>query len=376
MPEEPEQAKPECTVSTQTDEACRLNLSASFQEVSAQVKHLQSSCEVLKSKCARLEGDNSCHVRERKVIEERLKETMLDEDSFRDNDVKVLFYTGLTNWNILFIVFSFVQSHIAAAGHTSLSPFQQLLLTLMRLRLSLSVQDLGYRFAIHKSTVSRIFSSVLDVLFVRLKYLIIWPSQDVLIKTLPMDFRKHCPKCVVIIDCFEIFIDRPTDLLARAQTYSSYKHHNTVKYLIGITPQGSVSFISEGWGGRVSDKHLTQNSGLLDHLLPGNTVLADRGFDIKESVGLYCATLVMPAFTKGKKQLSGIEVEQTRNIANVRIHVERVIGNLRQKYSFLSSTQPIDHLICKPGESSTTLDKIVTVCCSLTNLCNSVVPLD
>ena len=52
-------------------------------------------------------------------------------------------------------------------------------------------------------------------------------------------FRKHCPRCVVIIDCFEIFLDLPTSLLARAQTYSQYKHHNTVKYLIGVTPQGT-----------------------------------------------------------------------------------------------------------------------------------------
>ena len=63
-----------------------------------------------------------------------------------------------------------------------------------------------------------------------------------------MDFRKDCPKCVVIIDCFEIFIDRPSDLLARAQTYSSCKHHNTVKYLIGITPQGSVIALSQMGG--------------------------------------------------------------------------------------------------------------------------------
>ena len=69
-----------------------------------------------------------------------------------------------------------------------------------------------------------------------------WPKREILQQSLPMDFGKYCPKCVVIIDCLEVFIDRPTDLLARAQTYSFYKHHNTAKYLIDITPQGSVGF--------------------------------------------------------------------------------------------------------------------------------------
>ena len=73
--------------------------------------------------------------------------------------------------------------------------------------------------------------------------------------------------------------------------------------------------------------------------------MADRGFDISDSVGAYCSTLKMPAFTRGKSQLSGIEVEQTRKIANVRIHVERVIGNIRKKCSLLGDTQPIDFLI-------------------------------
>ncbi len=72
---------------------------------------------------------------------------------------------------------------------------------------------------------------------------------------MPMDFRQYCPSSVVIIDCFDIFIEKATNLLARAQTYSAYKHHNTVKYLIGITPQGSVSYISEmaGVGGPVTN---------------------------------------------------------------------------------------------------------------------------
>lgn len=125
-----------------------------------------------------------------------------------------------------------------------------------------------YHFNIHPSTVSRIFVDVIEMLYVRLKFLIVWPEREILRKTLPMDFRKHCPKCVAIIDCFELFIDRPSDLMARAQTYSSYKHHNTVKFLIAVTPQGSVSYISDGWGGRVSDKHITENSDLLQNLLP------------------------------------------------------------------------------------------------------------
>ena len=190
-----------------------------------------------------------------------------------------------------------------------------------------------------------------------------------------MDFRKHCPKCVAIIDCFEIFLHRALNPLARAQTYSSYKHHNTIKYLNAVTPPVYSKLCFQWLGGRVSDKHLTENSGLLDKLLPGDVILADRGFDIQESVGLYCATIKMPAFTKGKKQLSGIEVEQTRQIANVRIHVERVIGNIRKKYALLSSTQPIDFVNSKENEP-TTIDKIVTVSCALINICDSVLPYD
>ena len=84
----------------------------------------------------------------------------------------------------------------------------------------------------------------------------------------------------VIIDCFEMFIEKPSNFLSRAQTYSNYKSHNTIKVLIGISPQGTVTFVSQAWGGRKSDKFLTENCGLLNKLKPGYLVMAYRGFTI------------------------------------------------------------------------------------------------
>jgi len=68
----------------------------------------------------------------------------------------------------------------------------------------------------------------------------------------------------------------------------------------------------------------------LNKLLPGDIVLADRGFDIADSIASMRAELHIPAFTRGKSQLSAMEVEEIRRIANVRVSVEHVIGLLRQ----------------------------------------------
>ena len=64
-------------------------------------------------------------------------------------------------------------------------------------------------------------------------------------------------------------------------------------------------------GGRTSDKFLTENCGFLDKLLPGDMVMADRGFTINESVGLKQAKLFIQAFTKGKSQVDSVDVEKT-----------------------------------------------------------------
>ena len=195
---------------------------------------------------------------------------------------------------------------------------------------------------------------------------------------MPFCFRVHYGlKITAIIDCFELFIEKPSNLMAKACTWSQYKHYNTVKYLIAVTPQGVVSFISKGWGGRASNQYITEHSGFLRHVLSGDIILADRGFLIEESLGACGASLSIPAFTKGKDQLTASEIEKTRNIANVRIHVERVIGSVRQRFTILSATGvlPKDYFQQKQ-DGVLLLDAIVRVCCALNNMCIGIVPFD
>ena len=89
----------------------------------------------------------------------------------------------------------------------------------MVLRLNLGDQDLAYRFGMHQSTISRRFKIWIEVMFVQLKPMIKWPDHAVVTRTLPMVFISHFKKCICIIDCFEVFCNRPTGLKARAQTY-------------------------------------------------------------------------------------------------------------------------------------------------------------
>ena len=188
-----------------------------------------------------------------------------------------------------------------------------------------------------------------------------------IITHIPNCFKPHYSKAVCIIDCTEVFIERPTSLTARAQTYSNYKSHNTVKFLVAITPTGTVSFISKCWGGHVSDRHLTVYSGFLKHLKYGDLVLADRGFDISDDLAMVGASLAIPPFTKGKPQLSQREVEFSRQLSNIQIHVERAIGRMKN-YKILKTISPI-MLIKRDHETElATIDKTVFICAALCNL--------
>ena len=183
--------------------------------------------------------------------------------------------------------------------------------------------------------------------------------KEEIVRTMPKVIKQTYRQCRTIIDCCEIFIGRPNHLTARAITWSNYKHHNTVKVLVAISPTGAVSFISKAYGERTSDKVITQRSGFLDLIEHGDLILADRGFLITEELAAKGAQLAIPAFTKGKLQLSAKEVEQTRKLARIRIHVERAIERMKN-FRVISTTMNINLV---PH-----VDSILTICGAISNL--------
>jgi len=75
-------------------------------------------------------------------------------------------------------------------------------------------------------------------------------------------------------------MEKASNLDSRGETYSNHKSHNTCKYLVAIAPCGLIMFVSSAYGGRESDKFITQDCDILDKLLPNDKVMADRDFTI------------------------------------------------------------------------------------------------
>ena len=122
--------------------------------------------------------------------------------------------------------------------------------------------------------------------------------------------------------------------------YSSYKSHGTFKVLVGCSPTGAVTFVSDAFEGSISDVQIVKKSGFLDRLEPEDLVLADRGFTIKEILTDKGVDLNIPPFLKGRKTLTANEEAQTRQIARVRIHVGRCTERIK-KFRLLKKVIPL-----------------------------------
>ncbi|CAG2187138.1 unnamed protein product [Mytilus edulis] len=120
-----------------------------------------------------------------------------------------------------------------------------------------------------ESTISRVFTTWISLMAQCLGPLIKWPSKEKIKKHMPLSFRRKYPNTRVIIDATEFYVQRPRNPTAQSKTWSNYKSKNTFKTLVGITPNGAFSFISDLWTGNISDRSITERSGFIDLIEKG-----------------------------------------------------------------------------------------------------------
>ena len=300
-------------------------------------------------------------------------------ERFSSDNKLINFYTGFKDSDTLYAVFRSLEPHagnmvrwgqvqrnkgcaenirVNVYRDESLQLIDQFFMFLTRIRQGLREEDLAVRFNVSQSTVSRIILTWTNFLYFMLGSLPIWPDKETTEENMPESFQKTYPNTRVILDCTEIKVQAPSSKVLNSEFYSNYKSVTTFKGLIGISPWGSVSFVSQLYTGSISDKAITLVSGILDLIEAGDEVMADKGFLINDLLARVQASLVIPPFLGQKGQFTSDEVELTHLIARLRIHVERAIRRIKEYHIW-------DTVI--PLSLAGSVNQLWTVCAILTN---------
>ena len=118
------------------------------------------------------------------------------------------------------------------------------------------MEDLADCVYASPSTVSRTFTTWINLMYFKFQELPMWMSRRKVDKHMPPSFRQWYPTTRVIIDATEFFIEKSSSLARQSATWSSYKNHNTFKSLLGISPDGTFTFVSHLYEGSISDVRL------------------------------------------------------------------------------------------------------------------------
>ena len=169
--------------------------------------------------------------------------------------------------------------------------------------------------------------------------------------------KQHLPACLdkleyedvsLIIDCTEIFLEKPSQVTQQSATWSEYKGHNTGKELLALSPVMLPIFTSGIFPGSTTDEEIVTQCGLLQYAQNRDRWLADKGFLIQHILDKYGVRVDTPEKLEGKRQFNQQEDCNNRKNSQVRVHIERGIRRVKV-FCILKGNIPIryNHLLSK-----------------------------
>lgn len=279
-------------------------------------------------------------------------------ENLLDTEKKYISFTGVGSDVIDTSVICINEVIKANNGQCITDIRKKVILVLIKLKLNISFACLAVMLNVSPSSCTKYFYTVLHLLSLALKPVVYWPTKDAVIANMPKCFLKY-KRTRVVLDCTEIAVQKCKCLKCRIRTYSHYKGTNTLKFLIGITPAGTISFVSRAFGGRATDKAIFLKENIISKCDPHDAIMVDKGFMIENECAENYLQLIRPPFLKKKEQFSKEEAEQTADIAHARVHVERAIQRIKL---FNILNDQIDWFIIPY------INDVMNVVCALVNL--------
>jgi len=205
----------------------------------------------------------------------------------------------------------------------------QLLVTLVWLRLYLGTETLGFLFGIDKATVSRYTRAILPVLRQVGDATLGWlePPKRGQGKDLAAA-RTAYPDLFAIVDATEQPVARSQDAEQQKQHYSGKKKRHTRKVQIIVNEDGVVREVSDSVPGAVHDRELFRQSGAAD-TIPKETITGgDAGYQgIQDDLPDH--SVILP-FKKSK--LHPLTEEQkllNQEFSRTRIIIENILAQFK-----------------------------------------------
>ena len=220
------------------------------------------------------------------------------------------FFTGLEEYSLFKLIFAYFGPAVNELNYyygtvPAMDPEDQFYLVLMKLRQAKCNVELSALFSISEKDCTNIFVTWINFLYLEFKELCVWPSRELVSFYAPTNFKRTFPSTRVVIDGTEIPIQRPKQPSLQQATCSTYKNRNTVKVLVGVTPAGMVSYISDVYGGSASDRQISERSALVTMCEPGDSIMSDKGFKVQDLFIPAHVTVNIPEFFKKKNRMSG-----------------------------------------------------------------------
>lgn len=202
----------------------------------------------------------------------------------------------------------------------------QFLLMLVKLRRHYPHFELARMFGVSVFTVQNVFVTWINFCYCQWQEINWWPERRLVQHYCPADFKRKFPTTRVVVDATEVRVKQPSNPQPQRASFSTYKHSNTVKVLVGVTPGGLTSYILDAYGGSTSDRQIVERSPLTRLTEPGDSIMADKGFNVQDIFASRDVHINIPAFFKQKNRLASTTLQNDRKIASKRVHVERIIG--------------------------------------------------